>query len=199
MSALLYDALQLALGLPRSRRKVARLLEDVDGKRVVDVGAGTGAYIPALPSRVEYVAVDIDAAKLRRLQAKYPSRRTIRADGTALPLPDAAAEYGLCIAVAHHLSDDQLARLVDELARVVTEGLVFLDPLRADESIRSRLLWRIDQGAHPRTAAALIEALERRFDIVSCERYRIVHGYLLCLCRPREAGAVRAPAYSSGP
>jgi SAM-dependent methyltransferase len=183
LEPIVYDFVQQALGAGASRRRVERILGRLSPGSVLDVGAGTGAYASAVPASAEYLAVDVDEAKLERLRSKYPGRATMRADATSLPLPDGSFDVALCIAVAHHLPDAGLDRMLAELARVVAGSLVFLEPV-PDRSLVSRGLWRIDQGTFPRDESALLIALRRRFSILSTETYRIAHRYVLCVATP---------------
>ena len=64
-----------------------------------------------------------------------------------------------CVFVLHHLDDEALRRGLAELARVVRGELVVMDPLWLDRRAISRLLWRYDDGAHPRTRERLLAAL----------------------------------------
>jgi SAM-dependent methyltransferase len=135
---------------------------------------------------VTYVGVDVDADRLKRLRARCPSCRTVVVDATSLPFEDASFDYGVCIALSHHLDDDGLARLVDELVRVVRRRVVFLDAVWEPQSLRGRLLWAIDRGSHPRPESVLREVLERRFDVELTQAQRGHHHYLFCLLAPRD-------------
>jgi len=186
---IVYDVVQQAFGARESRRRVEGVLRRLSPGSVLDVGAGTGAYASAVPASAEYLGLDVDEAKLERLRRKHPGRATMRGDATALPLPDRSFDVALCIAVAHHLPDGALERMIAELARVVAGSLVFLEPLQ-DERLASRVLWRIDRGTFPREEGALLAVLRSRFSIVSAETYRIAHRYLLCVATPlRDRGA----------
>jgi hypothetical protein len=90
----------------------------------------------------------------------------------------------VCVDVAHHLEDDELPGFVAEVARVARSRLVFVDPLWTRRLSVGALLWRYDQGAHPRTANTLLDALRARFEIERVERYRVLHHYVLCVARP---------------
>lgn len=186
---IVYDLLQQALGARRSRRMVESVLLELAPASVLDVGAGTGGYASAVPASAEYLALDVDEAKLERLRRTHPGRATMRADATALPLPDCSFDVALCIAVAHHLPDGGLERMIAELARVVAGSLVFLEPV-PDRRVVSRALWRIDRGTYPRDEDVLLAVLRSRFSIVSTETYSIAHRYVLCVATPlRDRGA----------
>jgi len=182
----IYDAVQRAFGLEVTRRRLIPLLALASGGRVLDVGGGTGLFRPVVPASARYFVLDIDPLKLHGFATAYPKDQGILCDATHLSLRDKSIDVVMCVAVAHHLTDPQLAAMVDELARVVKRGLIFLDPLDRPRSLVSYLLWRYDRGAYPRSVEALRAALEARFTCEHAERYVIYHEYLLWLGRPTD-------------
>jgi ubiquinone/menaquinone biosynthesis C-methylase UbiE len=180
----LYELVQRAAGVQRTKELLHPYFDEIGQATVLDVGAGTGIYADLVPDEASYVAVDMNAEKLRRVTERWPERETVVADATSLPFEDRSFEHGVCIALAHHLDDRGLTRLVDELARVVTQRVLFVDPIWEPRSVRGRLLWRVDRGAYPRSADVLHTALERRFVIELSRRYSIHHHYLFCVLNP---------------
>jgi len=183
-----YDVVQALLGAKHSRRRLAPWLAAAGGKRVLDVGAGTGLQRALLPDTAAYVWLDPDRNKLRGYRARYADGGVIVGDGGALPLKDRSVDLGLCVAVSHHLPDGPLDALFAELDRVVRERVVFLDAVLCPTAPIGRLLWRWDAGSHPRPAEVLLRAMERRLEIEHVEQYRVYHRYLLCVARPRRRG-----------
>jgi SAM-dependent methyltransferase len=183
-----YDAVQRLLGTPETAQRIRSHLEATRPALVLDVGAGTGRLRAALPATATYLWLDADPAKLRGYRAKWPDGPALLSDATELPLRDASVDCALCVAVAHHLRDDLLERLLRELARVVRDRLLLMEPLRTD-ALASRVLWRYDRGAHPRTEAELAAAVEPFFELESRERYARLHRYLLLAARPRVPAA----------
>ena len=161
-----------------------RLLKD-EGGLVIDVGGGTGRLKGLLPAAARHVCVDVDALKLSGYTAKYDNGMAVFGDGLRLPLRSAIAQLVLFVAVSHHLTDDELTQTLAEMARVqAPSGTVFFcDALLAPERLVSRLLWRNDRGAHPRTAERLLGELRRHFRIVEQFEYTIWHRYLVCRCQ----------------
>ena len=181
----LYDAVQTAAGARRIRERLRPHVRGFSGKRVLDVGAGTGCYVAAVRDPAEYVAVDLDPGKLVRLRARWPQVTTVVGDATRLDFPRRAFDHALCTFLVHHLDDHELSRLTAGLRTVLRESLVLIDPLRLEGRLRSRMLWSIDRGSHPRSADELLAALDRDFVIEHEERFQVHHAYLLCVASPR--------------
>lgn len=187
-----YDLIQLLAGGPVLAARLRRVLADASGAVVLDVGAGTGNLARLLPAEATYWALDPDPAKLRRLEAKAPRARRLQRSGLETGLDDASVDWAVCVNVAHHLDDDQLPRLVAELARVTRGRLLFVDPLWSRRPSLGRVLWRYDRGAHPRLPETLTRALEAAFELEAVERFRAIHRYVLCVGRPRRAQSAAA-------
>jgi SAM-dependent methyltransferase len=172
-----YDLLQRAAGAATAMSRIRRLLRDAGGKTVLDVGAGTGSVETALPKDVHYVWLDADPQKLDGFKAKSASA-AILGDATKLPLSDGSVDWALSIGVSHHLDDGELDLMLDELRRVTREGVVFFDAVLTGTPFGG-LLWRYDRGRHARPAVTLWRELDRRFDVVAAEEFRLLHRYLL--------------------
>jgi ubiquinone/menaquinone biosynthesis C-methylase UbiE len=138
-----------------------------------------------LPKTAEYIWLDNDQEKLRGFSAKGLKGRTILCDATRIPLPDKSVDYATCVGVAHHLSDEELAVVLKEIARIVRTRLVLLDPVWWPASWVSRLMWSYDRGTHPRTADALLAAVGHHFEVGGQERFAIYHRYVLVEAKPR--------------
>lgn len=186
----IYDLIQRLAGF----NKVAPLLrshfDGLDGFTLLDVGAGTGLYLPLMPNGITYIWTDIDPQKLAgfRDRAKQrPSDKTVgvMSDSLMMSFADKSVDYAFCAAMSHHIADDDLERLFGELARVVRKEMIFLDAVKAPRLI-SRALWALDRGAHPRPEADIISTIEQFFNIERRQSYQIYHRYVLCSCSPKE-------------
>ena len=74
---------------------------------------------------------------------------------------------------------------------IVLLGLLGANPVSYTHLNRgrwqSRLLWRLDRGAYPKTPEQLLAFLSEQFSIVHSERFSIYHEYLLAVATNRPA------------
>lgn len=104
---------------------VLRLLGDLSGMRVLDVGCGTGRLFKEVISRNgELVGTDVSAEMLKVAGQKYPSVETTVADIENLPFEDESFDVVLALLVVVHLKD--LKSAFEEVFRVLRPGGFFI-------------------------------------------------------------------------
>jgi ubiquinone/menaquinone biosynthesis C-methylase UbiE len=148
-------------------------------ERVLDVGAGTGAFAYAVAPRVrEVVAVERDEELAERARREAPANvEVIVADGEHLTLEPFSFDVCGCLRVLHHTRRPEL--VVAELARMTRPGgtifvgdqLAPVDPLAAFE------LNRFERARDPSTTRVLSDGdLRALFDANSLvlRRERVV-------------------------
>jgi SAM-dependent methyltransferase len=125
-SAARYDT--IGHGYIRHRRTDPRLSARLwaavgDGRRIVNVGAGTGSYEDGAGARA-LVAVEPSSVMMRQ---RAGTRPVVQAEAEHLPFPDGAFDAALAILTVHHWAD--LALGLSELRRVARRQVVFgIDP-----------------------------------------------------------------------
>jgi SAM-dependent methyltransferase len=92
------------------------------GEKVLDIGSGSGIYVPALQSRIplkQYTAGDFSFGMMNALQSHFPSMQVSSSvmDVEALPFPDETFDVVLANYVLHHVED--LDKAVQEIRRVL--------------------------------------------------------------------------------
>lgn len=178
----IYDLSQVLAGVRTIHARLAPQLSLIKpGTVVVDVGGGTGTLKRLCPQSASYLCLDIDRQKLRGYLQKQPNGRAVQCDGTRTPLRNESVDAVLVIFVSHHLPESTFPDVLSECARILKDSgvLILLDPLWVPSRLAGRLLWRLDRGAFPRTAAALEEAMATRFAIKIRDRFAVYHEYAL--------------------
>lgn len=102
------------------------LLKGLKGKRILDVGAGTGRIIPKLKKfGIEnIVAADVSGGMLKVLKKKFPNIPTVEADIEKLPFEDESFDAVISLFVIVHLKI--LEKAFEEVYRVLKPGGVFI-------------------------------------------------------------------------
>lgn len=181
-----YTVIQDLAGRGAIMRHLQPWLDQMSG-RVLDVGGGTGRISEQLRADVRYLCLDLEREKLQRLRKRSPKAIGLLANGGALPFVSGTLDAALVVGVTHHLSDQDLRRVVAELSRVLVPSgrLIMLDALWSPRRLLARALWAWDRGSHPRTAEVLAEAFAEHFAIDDRKRFTVLHDYTALRCRNR--------------
>jgi SAM-dependent methyltransferase len=120
-----YDARAGRYTYDGMRDAIARFLGDAPLAAVLDVGCGTGQWLPELTAHAALTAgVDVSAAMLTRAHAAHPDVRLVRARADQLPWRGAAFDRVIAVKLLHHLPDRRA--LFVEARRVLKPGGGFL-------------------------------------------------------------------------
>jgi SAM-dependent methyltransferase len=188
-SPVLYDVVQQLAGERELQKRLAPYLHVLPADRsVIDIGGGTG-LVRRLLNTNRYVCLDLELQKLRRFRS-HGGGLAVAGDATACPFSSASFDVVLCTKVFHHLSDAQLRATLAEIHRMLRPGgmLIAADPVRSDRWM-SRVLWRLDRGSFPRTAAEIRRSLPAEYRVEDWEQFRlaIFHDFVLCAARRTQA------------
>lgn len=131
----------------------------LDGKRVLDLGAGVGNLWRYVPDAVDGYAVELSLAGVRKIAERFPHVTVSVSLGEFLPYPD--GYFDLVVAadtIEHTLSPE---RTIDEIHRVLRQGGVLGASFPIPNSLRkwgrNRILsQRPDLGLLLRLARVLI-------------------------------------------
>ncbi|MGI8754549.1 MAG: class I SAM-dependent methyltransferase [Acidimicrobiales bacterium] len=112
-----YDATRAAS--PSVSGLLLAALENLPGRRVLDIGGGTGNYSAALASvGFDPVVADYNADMLVRAATK--GLATVRADAAELPFPAASVDAAMFVSMLHHVPAWEQA--LEDGQRVVRPG-----------------------------------------------------------------------------
>lgn len=161
-------AVVLSLGEPRTvnqaydrweRTLIERALAPLAGRKVVDLGCGTGRVTGFLAARgARVVAMDNAAGMLARCRAHHASMRAtdpsapggaplslVQGEAARLALRTGSMDAAVCVGLLEHLPSEVRTPTLGELARVVRgDGRIVL----VANNARSELLRRPDDNPH---------------------------------------------------
>ena len=107
------------------------LPKDGEGRRLLDVGCGTGHHMASLCKRgFEVAGVDGSEEMIAHARANNPGAQIERSDVDQLPFADGSFDFVLCVEVLRYLPD--FTKCVNEISRVLKPGgscLVTATPL----------------------------------------------------------------------
>lgn len=143
---------------PRRRHtEVMRARLALAGRRVADIGCGTGAMVRFMAREgADVVGVDPSAAMLAVARAEAPAggERYVHGRGEALPLADAALDVVVYFNALHHVAAGEQPAALAEAARVLVPGgcLYVVEPLA--EGAFFELMRPVEDETAVRAAAA---------------------------------------------
>jgi ubiquinone/menaquinone biosynthesis C-methylase UbiE len=127
-----------------TRRAIERLTGGARSITIIDVGGGRGDFARRLARsarrrgrHVRVVVVDRDAA----VTGQDPDVVAVRADATALPFREDAADVATASLLLHHLDPDDAVRGLSEMRAAARRGVVVNDLLRTRVTVA--LVWLV--------------------------------------------------------
>lgn len=117
-------------------------------KTVLDLGCGTGDFAPLFNPK-EYLGIDISGKYVEFAGRKYP-HKFICADVTAYPFAKKHYDCTIFISTLHHLSDNQVKKIMSEAVRLTKKVIIIVD-LNPETSPVKKFLIDNDRGRHVRT------------------------------------------------
>jgi SAM-dependent methyltransferase len=106
-----------------------------NGAHLLDLGCGAG--VPStkeLSARFDVVGVDISEAQLRQARANIPGTAFIRADLAEIDFPAESFDAITAFYSISHIPREEHARLIENIARWLRAGGVFLASLGAGDT-----------------------------------------------------------------
>jgi SAM-dependent methyltransferase len=143
-SAWVFNANQILLDGGKAHQ-IRRFLDDVSYSSVVDIGCGPGNW--AIVSRGRYLGVDTSPSFIETCRKRYAndSDKTFElVDATTLDVQE-PFDLGMLISVLHHLSEEEVDRVLAWAARS-TRYFFVLDLYPNPKNPVSRFLYAMDRG-----------------------------------------------------
>lgn len=116
------------------RKKVLALAGDVKGKKILDVGCGSGVFMIEFAKKgadvvgIDYSGIMLDIAKreLKRHQVPKDKYNILKADATKLPFAKSEFDIVLATGLADYLSASQNKLFIKEVARVMKKDGILI-------------------------------------------------------------------------
>jgi len=168
----IYDSAFGVVSAPARRRAVA-LVNRLPGRRVVEVGVGTGLALPHYAAEKRVTGIDLSVEMLAHARKRVAQggltsvEELAEMDAEAMRFPDGSFDIAVAMFVASVVPHPR--RLVAEMRRVVVQGgqLLFINHFAAERGPRWWLEWALAPasralGWHPDfPIEALLTAEER--------------------------------------
>ena len=163
----------------------------VPGDSVLDIGCGTGESLETMPE-ISYLGLDYNAGYVERARGRYGSRGEFRVFDIS---HDVLAESNrfdlvLCYGVLHHLTDGQVAKLMETAHRAMkpTGRLLTLDGVYHEgQPLLSRWMVSRDRGRFVREEKEYLRLAGLHFTNVRHElmqnMLRIPFSHIVMECR----------------
>ncbi|MBL4653818.1 MAG: class I SAM-dependent methyltransferase [Flavobacteriales bacterium] len=178
-----YDLAQYVLGgrvvVPKFQKQCEQITFS-DGW-IVDYAGGTGRARTFFKQISKYLLLDIDMVKIKGFRKKYPNDLVCHADVTCPPITPESADLVMAQSLMHHLTDEQMNAMFDEIPRILKPGgmLLICEPLANSSRYWGRLLWRYDRGSFPKPLDSLLAKVQENHTIIHQETFTVLHDYLI--------------------
>jgi ubiquinone/menaquinone biosynthesis C-methylase UbiE len=110
--------------------QLQRLLEEVNGRRALEVGCGTGHWLISMSNCMLRCGVDCSAAMLNEAKKKDGSLALIQGAASHLPCCRNVFDFAFCVNSLHHFDDP--AASICEAYRIIPESgalaIIGMDP-----------------------------------------------------------------------
>ena len=150
-----YDSLvERPISVMRIRKNLLMQMGDLNGKRILDVGCGTGSLsimIKQMYSDADIVGLDGDSRILETARSKAKNQglqvRFEQGMSFALPYPDASFDVVLTSFMLHHLDRDDKQKTTMEAYRVLcSSGQVFGVDFVEPQNFSGKVIRSLAQG-----------------------------------------------------
>lgn len=147
---------------------VSNNIKKYEAKSVLDVGCGTGDYIPTIPTTTQYLGIDTNQQYLSYVKNlfKTTDRKFLFQDATETKFyEDRKFDIVILISILHHLSDEDLAIILPQVSKVAKKAIIVTDIIPDPEGWLPKQLVKLDRGRYVRSKEEKLKLLKKHFKI----------------------------------
>lgn len=186
----------LAGGLLPIKARVRAALQHAPQARVLDVGCGSGLFSELVSGA--YLGLDEDRRFIEHARRRYGAGNRVQfvcQPAAPLAYPDQSFDQVLLLNVMHHLPDDILHQVLEEVARVARHQVIIVDMVPLRYNLLGMLCYRLDQGKHIRALAVQTTHVARHLHIQASGYFRSgINLHSIFVATPKAATLPRAAA-----
>lgn len=107
-------------------------LNPIEGKRILDIGCGSGALAATLSAEgAKVVGLDIQEATIELARHNAPRAEFRTGSASQLPFPDQVFDAAIFVNSLHHIDPSSMEQALSEAGRVLRPGghLIVIEPL----------------------------------------------------------------------
>ena len=143
-------------------------------EKVLDIGSGTGEFADSF-KKADYFGIDISPIYVNYAKKKNKGKFEVM-DATRLQFSDNSFDYILIMAILHHLSDEDIEKVLLEAKRVLVPGgrILIMEDAKVKnlENFLVRFFQKFDKGEFIREPKEYDRLISKSFEIIKTEAFR---------------------------
>jgi SAM-dependent methyltransferase len=118
------------------------VMSKATGRRLLDIGCGSGELVSRYASQFESVAgTDVSENALKVARAQTPAGDFRKVEDMVLPFPDGSFDFVVSNQVLEHIYPSETALFFSEISRVLAKGGQAVISTPNGDELRRRILW----------------------------------------------------------
>lgn len=129
-------------------KAICKLLPEIKGKDVLDVGCGPGTNTASFDG-TRYIGIDINRSYIETAHKRFPNHRFIIADANAIDFPSESFDCILINSMIHHMNNEQAKKMFQSLKAIIKKNgfMIISEPLLASPNQPFRhFMMNMDRG-----------------------------------------------------
>lgn len=151
-------------------------LDDVRGKKILDLGCGTADILDNLQGESLYVGIDYNREYIIEDNEKYKDRQTAKFHcidlNTYSEKEEQKFDIVLMAGVMHHISDEDVRAALKDIKRILLPGGYFVsyDPCFTTKmNPLAKIICKLDRGKYVRHIDSYVRLQKEVWDVVNYE------------------------------